>query len=634
MRAKRHELDGLACVAVTNDRSVELAFSDPYLDFYRVIITRTEKPFLTGLEDLSAARVAVQANSSHEGYLKEHSHLQPIPYPTLKAALQAVSEGDADAMVGNVASATYWIRMQHLTNLKIAAPVSRDIQKLHVAIRADWPMLVTIINKGLASISLSKEAEIRRHWINVEYNPGINPVDFWKYIIRIIGVAILIMVMILAWNYRQKQEIRKRRQIENELEQRVADRTRDLADANACLQQEINDRRKMEDEKERLSCQLMQAQKMEAIGTMAGGIAHDFNNILMPIIGYAEMVQRNLPAGSQDREYLQQILAGSMRAKDLVKQILTFSRHADHEAQPVELGSMVAETLKLIRSSLPATIQIETEIASGAGAILGSPTQIHQLLMNLCTNAYHAMRDTGGTLTVTLDEVDIDATASSEGVMARQGRSVRLRVSDTGHGIDPKIQDRILEPYFTTKASDEGTGLGLSVVHGIVEKHGGHLTYFSEPYQETVFQILLPKLTVPDATPALEQHPRLIGGTESIWVLDDDPVIVQMEQKMLEELGYAVRAFTRCDDLTVAFNQNGHDVDLIITDMTMPQKTGVALAREILALQPDIPFVLCTGFSEQIDEPKAKALGIRAYLMKPVIMRDLAETVRSVLSSR
>jgi ABC-type amino acid transport substrate-binding protein/signal transduction histidine kinase/CheY-like chemotaxis protein len=813
--ARRYELDVLPCVAITQDRKPDLNFSDPYLNFHRVIINRTDMPFLTGLEDIAGLKVAVQAGSSHAGYLKDHTDIQPVLCTTLQETLQAVSDGEADALVGNIASATYWIRRLHLTNLKVAAPVSHELQKLHFAVRKDWPEMVPIINKGLASISLDKENKIRKHWIDVEYDPGINPARFWKHIMQVAGGALLILASVAAWNFMLKKEIRKRRKIEKnltyrldfetlllemsslfinlkteqideqislalkriaafveaqsgfvfgisdhgkrffsshgwfsdaldskmenfreldtsimpwwvqrlnrnevivvssvemlpdeatvekelllsthinsivsipmsmggqitgflgvaciqngrnwstdeivllqamgqiftnalqrkqaeealqrsheDLEQRIAERTTDLAKTNVSLQQEITERKRMEAEKEKLTEQLIQAQKMEAIGTMAGGIAHDFNNILMPIMGYADMMKFKLTPESENWKNLDQIISASIRAKELIRQILTFSRQTDHVSKPINLESLVKETLKLIRSSLPSTIEIRESIHPKVGNIMGNPTQIHQLLMNLCTNARHAMHDRGGTLTVAVEEIRHHSGAASAGLKVAPGSYVCLRVSDTGQGIDKSIQERILEPYFTTKAPDEGTGLGLSVVHGIVKKHGGHLTFSSEVNKGTTFQILFPKIPAAMADEKVTPVQALRGGSEHIWVLDDDDAIAKMEQKMLQNLGYTARAFTRCDQFIEEFKKNGNRVDLVLTDMTMPIKTGADLARELIELRPDIPIILCSGFSERINAAKAKAIGIREYVMKPVVMKELADTVRKVL---
>ena len=817
-QAENREIDVLSCVGRTREREKYLRFSMPYAKFHRVIITPTDTPFLSSLDDIRDRRVAVQANSSHAGYLREHSDIEPICYDTLQEALRAVSDGSADAFVGNIASATYWIRKQHLTNLKVAAPVSYEVQKLHVAVRKDWPELVGIIDKGLSSISMAKEDKIRKKWIEVEYKPGLNPGDIWKYMLKGLGGALFILIAILAWNYQLKKEIVKRRKVEqdltyrlefetlllemsslfislrteqisnelntalkriaefiaadsgfvfrlsddgcrisnthgwfsgttktslhafqemdvtqmpfltdllkkgevlsvpavdnlplsaanekhvllslgikaivsipmkisgstigflgivstkarrqwsddeinlleavgqifcnalqrkateealqqthNELECRIEERTADLAMANRTLQQEINDRKQMEIEKENLAKQLMQSQKMEAIGTMAGGIAHDFNNILMPIMGYTELTLSNLDKGSKDRDYLQQVIRASHRAKDLVKQILTFSRQDENEKRPIETGPLVKETVKLLRSSLPSTIEIRETIDSPDGCILGCPTQIHQVVMNLCTNAYHAMRRKGGVLGVTVSHTLPTPIDDMVPPALIEDGFVRLTISDTGHGIDPTIKDRILEPYFTTKPAEEGTGLGLSVVHGIVKSHKGHLTFQSEPEKGTTFHLFFPRITGPDTPADAGLVKQIRGGQETIWAIDDDAMIAHMEKSMLAHFGYQVRVFTDSHALWEAFQSSPDAVDLVVTDMTMPKLTGAELAEKIIGIRPDLPIVICSGFSETIDDQKARAKGIREFIMKPVVMNDLAEAVRRLLDEK
>jgi CheY-like chemotaxis protein len=284
-----------------------------------------------------------------------------------------------------------------------------------------------------------------------------------------------------------------------------------------------------------------------------------------------------------------------------------------------------------MRSSLPLAVEIREFIDPNAGDIVGNPTQIHQLLMNLCTNARHAMRERGGVLTVSLDEIRYPDGTVTQGRQLEPGSYIRLRVSDTGHGIEESIKNRILEPYYTTKLPDEGTGLGLSVVHGIVKRHGGHLTFFSEVNKGTTFQILFPKQCASTASETVEPERIAQGGAEQIWVLDDDNVIAKMMQRMLQSLGYGARAFTRSDQVIGEFKKDGDRVDLVITDMTMPHLTGVQLARQLIDLRADIPIILCSGFNESVDATRAKKVGIRQYLMKPVDMKELANVVRKVL---
>lgn len=383
-------------------------------------------------------------------------------------------------------------------------------------------------------------------------------------------------------------------------------------------------------EMHKMETQLQQAQKMEAIGTLAGGIAHDFNNILFPMLGYTEMMLEDVPDDSPFQDKLQGILTGAMRAGDLVKQILTFSRQSDHEMKPLRIQLVLKEVLKLIRSTLPTTIDISQHIRSDCRLVMADPTQIHQIAMNLMTNAYHAMEGTGGTLTVTLKEVELTAGDLKDTVMV-PGPHVCLMVADTGPGMDQGVLDRIFDPYFTTKEEGKGTGLGLAVVHGIVKDHGGHISVFSEPGKGTEFKVYLP--VIQTETDAKEIGKRFIvpKGDERILLVDDEQEIVAMLKLMLERLGYHVTCRTSSIEALEAFKQNPNSFDLIITDLTMPNMTGEQLARQIIEIRPDMPVILCTGFSEKMSKKKADALGIKSLVMKPVVKSDLANTIRKAL---
>lgn len=377
--------------------------------------------------------------------------------------------------------------------------------------------------------------------------------------------------------------------------------------------------------------QLRQSQKMEAVGTLAGGIAHDFNNILTPVLGYAEIIAQSLPADSPMIEPAREVLKAGMRARDLVKQILTFSRQSEQERNPIQIHLVIKEALKLLRSSLPTTIEIKQDISTEA-MVLADPTMIHQVMMNLCTNASHAMREAGGVLAVSLAEVNIDSDDYATELHLKPGRYLRLEVSDTGCGMPREIAERIFEPYFTTKAKGEGTGLGLSVVHGIVTKLDGNITVYSEPGKGSTFHAYFPKHLGNKATDnAMVAPTSLPKGHERILVIDDDAVIAELTRIILTSLGYQVTVYIYSPQALEQFEAHPEDFDLVISDMTMPHMTGADLARRMLAIRPDLPIILCTGFSEIINEEKAKALGIRRLLMKPVQCDELAKVLRQML---
>ena len=386
----------------------------------------------------------------------------------------------------------------------------------------------------------------------------------------------------------------------------------------------------------RLERELRQAHKMEAIGTLAGGIAHDFNNILMAIIGYTEMALYKIPEGTTPvRRDLEQVLKAGYRARDLVNQILTFSHQSDQERKVIDIVPTVKEALKLLRSSLPSTIEIRQDIAipPEKGVILADPTQIHQVLMNLCTNAAHAMRDRGGILSVSLASVEAATYLVSRYPDLKPGPYVRLTVGDTGHGVDPSILERIFDPYFTTKGPGEGTGMGLAVVQGIVNRHGGMITVHSEIGKGTTFHALFPRIEQ-EITPEVMVAEVLPRGSERILFVDDEKPLVDLGKGMLESLGYSVTIKTNGLEALETFRAKPDAFDLIITDVTMPGMTGIELAKELMAVRPDIPIILCTGFSELINEKQAKEMGIREFVMKPFVIGNHAKTIRKVLEQK
>jgi PAS domain S-box-containing protein len=380
-----------------------------------------------------------------------------------------------------------------------------------------------------------------------------------------------------------------------------------------------------------LENRLQQSQKMESIGTLAGGIAHDFNNILFPIIGYTEMLLMDAPEGSESRDSLEEIFKEAMRASDLVRLILTFSRQSLQELKPIRVQPILKEALKLLRSSIPVTIKFHQKIDNDCSIIMGDPTQIHQVIMNLCTNAYHAMQEAGGDLEVKLKEIEWEVDDVVDGNDMKAGPYIRLTVSDTGHGMHNDVLERIFEPYYTTKEEGKGTGLGLSVVHGIVKAHNGDIRVYSEPGKGTVFHVYLPLIKPQNKETGLALPEMIQGGSERVLLVDDEEPIVRIEKQTLERLGYQVTSRTSSGEALDVFRTHPDKFDLVITDMTMPNMTGDKLAAELINIRPDIPIILCTGFSEEISRERAAAMGIKGFLMKPIVKRDLAETIREVL---
>jgi len=385
----------------------------------------------------------------------------------------------------------------------------------------------------------------------------------------------------------------------------------------------------LEKESLRIQAQLQQAQKMEAIGTLAGGIAHDFNNILSAVIGYTEIVLGDVAENTSQHKNLQEVLRAGNRARDLVNQILMFSRQTEKELKPVKINQIVIETLKLLRASLPTTIRIEPKLRSNL-AVLADPTQIHQVMMNLCTNAAHAMREMGGLLKIELSDCVLDSRFIEQHPYLAAGAYIKLRVSDSGHGMEQKIVGRIFDPFFTTKERGEGTGMGLAVVLGIVKSHGGTITVDSTIGQGASFDVYLPVIEHETDT---DIRPKVImpTGTERILFVDDEKALAELGLQILKRLGYHVSTRTSSIEALELFMAQPDKFDLVITDMTMPNMTGDELAAQMMEIRADIPVILCTGYSERISKDKAHEIGIKEFVLKPIIMSDMALTVRKVL---
>jgi PAS domain S-box-containing protein len=396
------------------------------------------------------------------------------------------------------------------------------------------------------------------------------------------------------------------------------------------IARDVTMRKQAEEERKLMESRLIQSQKMEALGTLAGGIAHDFNNILSAVMGYTELALASVDRETQLGHQLNGVLSASVRAKDLVRQILTFSRRGEQqELRPVNVKVVARDVLKLIRATLPATIDIRQDLKSDA-SVLAEPIQIHQLLMNLCTNSGQAMAVQTGVLEVRVLDVMPDTALLEKYPEMKSCPHVEIIVSDTGQGISPEAIERIFDPYFTTKAPGEGSGLGLAIVHGIVRKSNGVLSVQSQLGHGTTFAIYLPvaEAESPDES---EQNRQLSTGTERILLVDDEHDIVEVGSLFLEKLGYQVDTSTSSEEAFELFKKKSGEYDLVITDMTMPGITGRELAEKMTQIQPDIPIVLCSGLNHRIDENDAKKMGIKAIVLKPLKLNEIAHTIRKVL---
>lgn len=371
---------------------------------------------------------------------------------------------------------------------------------------------------------------------------------------------------------------------------------------------------------------------MEAIGSLAGGIAHDFNNILFPIIGLSEMLLDDMPAGSRERGNVASIHQAGQRAKELVNQILSFSRQMETRKTPVRFQQVLKEVLKLVHATIPSNITIRHNLQNDCGPLLADPTNLHQIAMNLITNAFHAVEHNSGSITIELRQIICDRD-DADTMALPPGAYARLTVSDTGHGIPPHVLPKIFDPYFTTKPQGKGTGMGLAACYGIVQEHGGDIRVYSEIDQGTTFKVFLPILTCnPDVQQPAEAtvHPT---GSERILLVDDEAPILRLEKQILERLGYRVETRTGSIEALEHFKSDPFAYDLVITDMAMPNMTGELLARHIIAVRPGMPLILCTGFSETMSAAKAQQAGFRDFLMKPLSRGDLARKVRDVLDA-
>jgi len=394
--------------------------------------------------------------------------------------------------------------------------------------------------------------------------------------------------------------------------------------------QDITRQKEEELEKQQLELNLLQAQKMESIGTLAGGIAHDFNNILGIIIGNTELALDDVPKYNSAHSNLEEIKKASLRAKNIVKQLLSFSRKTDQKLQPIQIAIIIKDALKFLRSTIPSTINIHQDIQTTEEMIFADPTQINQIIMNLCINASHAMAQTGGDLTVTVEKVNLDYQLFKDYPGLKSGDHVKIMVSDTGPGIDPEIIDQIFDPYFTTKGVGKGSGMGLAVVHGFVKNHNGTIRVDSSQGKGTKFSILFP-VTSEKPVAETQTDKNIPRGNETLLFVDDEISITKMVQRMFERLGYKVETATTPQDALELFRSKPDHFDLVITDMTMPQMTGVTLSEKLMDIRKDIPIIICTGHSALVDEEKAKELNLAAFIMKPIDMQETAQTIRKVL---
>lgn len=420
-----------------------------------------------------------------------------------------------------------------------------------------------------------------------------------------------------------------------ELENRVNKRTLQLKKMNTDLLKEIEAHKKAENEKKFLETELRQAQKMQAIGTLAGGIAHDFNNILFPIFAYVQMAINETSDIPKVQRYLKRVMNSAERAKDLVQQILMFARKGDQDKKPVYIQTITKEALKLLRATIPANIDIKQNIGK-LSPILGSDIQLHQVIMNLCTNAYHAVKEKETScIEVTVTEKVITKKDNGQFPNILPGKYVYLMIKDTGVGIEDKIKEQIFDPFFTTKEPGEGTGMGLSVVHGIVSGHAGQILVQSTPEKGTQFNVFFPIIDGVVKKEKLEKKSENYRGNgEHILLVDDELEVVKALEQMLKKIGYVVTAELSSQRTLETIEKNPDSFDLLLTDQTMPQMTGMTLAKKVLNIRPDFPIIICSGYSSQLTQENLNAIGVKDFLHKPITIKELGKKIRSVLDKK
>lgn len=731
--AKQRKVDILNAVVKTPQRKKYLLFPTPYLTIPSVIIARKTVTKDLTLDMLRGMHVVMVSGYGYVDLIhNKYPEIDIDLVSDLRTALRKVSFGMADAFVGDLATASFYIEQEGITNLKLAGE-SEPPNISGFAVRSDWPELCNILEKGISLITEKEKKDIRKSWIHLGYTAGLTNREVRNIILGIITILFVIIGGFLLWNlmlnrkvHTRTQDLRKEiterekaEQALRESEKRFLDLSQNSTDwiwefdeneiftyaspriknllgyapeeiigqsafapmsspeANKVYEEfiqfkkerkpfsnliNVNKHKNGKDvilessgvpiidskgnfcgyrgidrditERTYLEEQLRQIHKMEAIGNLAGGIAHDFNNILSPIIAYSEIAMIETEPGSPVYNSLKQIYRAGERARDLVKHILTFARKHEEELIQINASLVIKEVMKFLRSTIPATIEIKYENRAERDIVFADPTQLNQIIMNLCTNAAHSM-EKGGTLEVILENVEPDSYSAFQIKNLKPGRYIKLSISDTGHGIKPELMDKIFEPYFTTKGVGKGTGIGLALVHGIVEAYEGTITVHSEIGKGTCFSVYLPVVEgdlYDDHT--LEDQAQPPCGTERILLVDDEKDVVDVMESILERLGYKLTSRTSSIEALEAFRNKPDEFDLVITDMTMPNMTGKDLAKEMINIRPDIPIILCTGFSEQIDGEKAREIGISAFIMKPIVMRKIAQTIREVFDKK
>jgi ABC-type amino acid transport substrate-binding protein/nitrogen-specific signal transduction histidine kinase/ActR/RegA family two-component response regulator len=635
---KAGDIDILPAVGYTKERSQFLLYTTPYVGFYRMIFCRVETPFISGLNDLKGLRVAVQTNSSHAGWIRDNTDLAPDYYDTLEDMILAVSEGRADVFIGNLATATYWIRQLNITNVRVAGPVSLKRQLLHMAVRRDWPQLANILNKGLASISSQDAEDIRTRWIASGYTVGLESRIVWQRIGIVLLLAALIIGCFWHWNRRLHREVTRRKVAEKKLvesqerlAEQVVERTKKLVETNNSLKRESLERQKLQEE-------LHRSEKMKALGLLAGGVAHDLNNILTGIVSYPDLLLIDLPDSHPMRKPLEVIKDSGQRAADVVADLLTIARGVASVKISCNLNELIVDLM-----NSPEYLQVqknyqgvhcEIDLAENLRLVLCSVIHIQKCLMNLLLNALEAMGDTG-VLTITTSNIDgkFQSNAEKKKFEIENCQYVRLRISDTGPGISEDDIGHIFEPFYSKKVMGRsGTGLGLAVVWNTVQDHDGSITVTSNN-SGTSFEILLPATEKCDAVrKTAVDSSSFQGHGERILVVDDEKELRDITCSMLSSMGYNAESTSSGEEALELIRRK--KIDLLVLDMIMePGLNGLETYEQILQLVPDQKAIIVSGFSDNDNVAQARRLGASAYIKKPFTYNQLGMSVKSALVS-
>lgn len=716
-KAEKRQIDLISCAARTKTREAYLRFSDPYLSFPMVIISRKDETFIGGLRDLTGKKVAcVKKSSTYDWLQRDHISIIPHFVSTPTDGLRSVSVGRADAHIENLAAAVYLIEKNGLFNLKVAAPTAWGNYELYFAVRRDWPELVGILNKALAQLPAGEKQAIRNKWLSIRYEHGLRKEDIAKWIGAALAVVLPVVLAMLFWNRRLKKEIDLKTQAQlrhqeserqyralyessrdgyarsdlagrilecNTIFEKMVGYSKDelaaltykditpqqwQAAEQAIIQSEVMTRgyspifekeliRKngavfpieirihlLHDadgkpagfwafvrditEKDKLQQQLQQAQKLEAIGTLAGGIAHDFNNLLMGIQGNVSLALTDVRENPNAYEKLANIEGYIRDATQLTKQLLGIGRGGKYEPKPTHLNVLIEKCTGLFGRTRK-EIQIEKHLHSELDTVVADRGQIEQVLLNLFVNAAQAM-PAGGRLTITTEVM----TMGAEAVGARPlqaGRYVLIRVQDTGIGMDKSIQERIFDPFFTTKGRGRGTGLGLSSAYGIIANHNGFIEVDSEVGAGSVFTIYLPASDEAVESRESESTDDILMGKETVLLVDDEEVVLEVGQALLDALGYTVIPARSGRDAVETYRKEGNAVDIVILDLIMPDMSGAQVYNELKNMNPDIKVMLSSGYSRDGQAEEILQRGCQGFIQKPFTINLLSQTLRRIL---